>query len=393
MASLRPFRGLRYTDAAGDLEPLLATPSRLLTPGLRSAYADRSPYSAVGVASPEGHGDDRSKFIRYARAAARLAQWRREGVLAQEAHPAFYRLTQRFGTGPSVRSCLLALVEPSEEVIPVEATETKAREDRLRLLEATQTALEPSTALYDDPSGSLLEAIRHATASAETHVSVEGIGTTLETIDAPEAIADLTDAFAGATLYIAEGVDSYQASLAFAGGSPAFVVLASLDDAAFARVAVHRVIRRLSGDRQATLDRLREVFEIEEHHNRNLMVYLDRLAGEGRTAFGMATEGGIGFLLIPKVPIEGPASTWLQGEVFGRLLGVGEADPSLLLPDPVQAIRAADEGAAAAFILPRPSRTDVQDAARRGVLLPANAAQAFPAFPTGLVYASLGDEG
>lgn len=392
MARLRPFRGLRHTLASGELASLVAPPTLFLTPAQREGYAVRSPYSAVGLAAPEGHGDDRSKFIRYARAAARLAEWRREGVLAAEASPAFYRLTQRFGTEPTVRTALLAVADTRDGVRLVEAGESKIREERLRLLEATRTAFEPSVAFYEDPSGGILGAVWSAPASSETSAGLDGLGTTLETINDPEAVATIAEAFRDTTLLVADNVEGFEAAAAFPGGGGAFVALASLDDPAHVRLAVHRVLRRLPGGLPGALARLGEVFEIEEHHNRNLVLHIDRLGGEGRAAFGMATEGGLGYLLVPRQPIQGSASAWLQREVFGPLLEFHESDPTLTFIDPVQAVRAADEGAAAAFILPTPSRTEIRDAARNGVTLPAHAAQSFPAVPTGLVYWSMGDD-
>ena len=63
----------------------------------------------------------------------------------------------------------------------------------------------------------------------------------------------------------------------------------------------------------------------------------------------------------------------------------------LYFSDPVQAARAANEGAAA-FILPPPNRGDVLESARRGALLPHHGALTYPPVPTGLVYWSMGDD-
>ena len=394
MARLRPFRGLRYTDAAGALGPLLSPPSATLTPNERAAYAARNGHNAVHLALPEGSVDDRSKFIRYARSAAGLAEARRAGILAAEPNPAFYRLTQSFGE-ELARTTLLAVALLGSDVRAVEATEPKAREDRLRLLEATRTAFEPSVAFYDDPEGAVLAAVRAAPASSEAAVGLDNVGSTLEAIDDPHAVDGLVRAFAGADLLVADGVDAYEASVAFraglgerAGAVPedgAFLALASLDDPAYVRIAVHRVLRRLPGGLDAALAKLSTRFAIEQHHNRNLSRLIDGAQGP---AFGMATEGGLGYLLTPTVPIDEPASVWLYREVFAGLLGVTDNDPTLGFTDPVQAVRAADEGAAAAFILPRPTRDDL----RRGAILPHRAAATFPAIPTGLVFWSMGDD-
>ena len=392
MAQLRPFRGLRYTLAAGELGALLSPPTRTLTPNEREAFAARTPYSAVNVAAPEGHGDDRSKFVRYARSASRIAEWRREGIVAPEERPALYRLTQRFGSAPLIRTSLLGVVLPDGTVRAGEASESKAREDRLRLLEATRVNFEPALALYEDADGTLRDAVARAVVSGEAVDSLNAASSVLESIQDPDEIARLVEAFRSATLTLADGMEGYTAAADFPGGGGAFVALASFDDPAYARTAVHRVVRRLPGGREATLAALAELFEIEPHHNRNLAIHLDRRAEKDRTAFGLATEGGLGYLLIPREPVDVPAALWLQNRVLGPVLGVKETDPTLSFIDPVQAIRAADEGAAAGFIMPRPSRTDLLDAVRLGELLPAGVAQSSPPIPTGLVFQAYGDD-
>lgn len=392
MARIRPFRGLRYTAGAGDLEPLLAPPSTLLTPAERDRYVVRSLYNAVALAQPEGHGDDRSKFVRYARAAAHVAEWRRSDLLAVEDRPAFYRLVQKFGASPNVRTTLFAVAEPNDHLLVAEAANPTLREERLRLLEATRTVFEPTVALYQDPTGAAKQALAAAKSSAETVGGLDGLATSLERIDDPEAIAAIEDAFRDVTALLADNVEGYEAAVAFPGGTGVLLALTSIDDPAYVRLAVHRVVRRLPGGREGAVARLGGLFEVEEHHNRNLIRYVDRASDEGRAAFGMATEGGIGYLLTPKAAITGSAAVWLQEHVLGPIFGASASDGSLAFTDPIQAVRAADEGAAAAFVLPRPASTEVQDAARAGTPLPSRSAQTYPAVPTGLVYWSMGDD-
>lgn len=391
MARLRPFRGLRYSLAAGDLPSLLAPPSATLTPAERDSYAARSVHNAVHLAYPEGHGDDRSKFVRYARAAARLAEWRRGGVVETEPRPTLYRVTQHFGPTSLVRTVLIGVVE-SGDARPVEAASSRVREDRLRLLEATRTVLEPSVGFYEDPDGTILRSIRGAAPSAEASAAFSGVTMTVETLDDPEEVARIVDAFRETRLGVADNVEGFLASAEFAPEGGGLVALVSLDEPSFARLAAHRVVRRLPGGVEAFLARLGEIFEVEEHHSRNLILHLDRASDEGRTAFGLATEGGMGHLLTPRHEIKGATSIWLQEAVLGPLLNLGESDPTLLFTDPVQAIRVANEGAAAALIVPRPGADEVREAERTGVSLPAGAARTYPAIPTGLVFRSLGDD-
>src|SRR5579862_6511134 len=158
MATIRPFRGLRYPLKAGALENLTAPPYDVLSPAQRDEYAARSPFNVVHLTLPESHADDRSKFVKYARSSALLAEWRREALLAPEPEPAFYRYNQWFQIPNAPdrfdRTALLALIktEPYEKgiVFPHEQTFPKHKEDRLRILEATRAHLECIFGLFED---------------------------------------------------------------------------------------------------------------------------------------------------------------------------------------------------------------------------------------------------
>lgn len=385
MAAIRPFRGLRYASTAGALGSLLAPASETLSPNERDGYGVRNAHNVVHLSCPEGHGDDRSKYVRFARAAARLAEMKREGVVVVEPQPSFYRVNQRFGDDV-LHTSLFAIASLDESLVAGETANARDREERLRLLEATRTAFEPAVAYFDDPDRSILDAVRAAPASSEVATSLNNVSINLEAVDEPEAVAKLRAAFEGVPLLVADGVGGYEATKAF-GADGVFVALTSLSDVSYARLPLHRVIRRIPGvsGREELIARLSTRFRLEEHHNRNLVVYLDKMDA---TAFGLATEGGLGYLLTPLESIDEAAATWLEREVIQGLLGVREIDPELVFSDPNQAVRAVDEGAAAGFLLPRPRRTDL----RFGTVLPHRVAATFPEIPTGLVFWSMGDD-
>ncbi len=400
---MRPFRGLRYTEAAGALGTLLSAPSGVLTPVGRDDYAHRSPHNAISIAAPEGSGDDRSKFIRFARGSAILADWRRQGLIAAEDRPAFYRLTQKFGTD-GVHTSLFAVAN-LKNTVPIETPDPKTKEDRLRLLEATRTTFEPTVAYYEDPDGSALETLRNARTGTDAVATADGITSRLEKIDDPATVEAITTAFSGKTFLVGDGVEGTEAARSFRDSlyNPAegplpedgtLLLLASLSDPSFSLLPVHPVIRRFPGGlgRDEVLARLSTRFSIEEHQNRNLEIHLGRASEEGRIRFGMATEGGLGYLLTAQSDLAMPASMWLQSEILAGLFGISANDPILYFNEPNHAIRAADEGAAAAFLLPRPHRSDLLEAQRLGTTLPHRSLSKFPWVPTGLVMWAMGDD-
>lgn len=139
MAQIRGFRAARFTAEAGPLSRLIAPPSGLVSPESR-AHLAIEPNNSVHATIPPSDPDDRSKFVRYARASAQLAGWRRAGLLRTDERPAYYRLTS--STFGADEATLLALV-PIAAIGEAEAALVREREDRLRMLEATRTYLEP----------------------------------------------------------------------------------------------------------------------------------------------------------------------------------------------------------------------------------------------------------
>ena len=90
MSQFQPFRGLRYTAAAGPLSELLAPPYDVITPAQQRALEERNPRNSVRLENAgggEGH---------YAGVDALLKQWQSEGALARDATPMLYVYEQRF---------------------------------------------------------------------------------------------------------------------------------------------------------------------------------------------------------------------------------------------------------------------------------------------------------
>ncbi len=140
MAEIRPFRALRFSDAAGELGALLAPAAEGLTPEARLGLA-AEPNNIVHASAPVGDKDDRSKFVRYARGSAQIAGWRRAGVLAPDAEAALYRID-----GADVRGEVaewIALVPLGSIRGPEPPLPPREWEETLRMLEATRVHLEP----------------------------------------------------------------------------------------------------------------------------------------------------------------------------------------------------------------------------------------------------------
>lgn len=155
MPQFLPFRGLRYTAAAGPLQDLLAPPYDVITPAQQAALAGRNPRNAVHLELAEG-GEER-----YGRVASLIAGWQAAGMVHREPQPMLYVYEQEFVEEGHVftRRALLAAVEaqPWEDgaIKPHEFTMSGPKEDRLKLLQATGVQFSPVFMIARDRAGEL----------------------------------------------------------------------------------------------------------------------------------------------------------------------------------------------------------------------------------------------
>ncbi|AIE85454.1 hypothetical protein OP10G_2086 [Fimbriimonas ginsengisoli Gsoil 348] len=384
----------------------------------------RSPYNVVHVTLPESKPDDRSKYVKYARSAALLSEWRRDGILMREDVPVIYRYTQTFSLphlGETyTRTSILVLLktEPYERgvVLPHERTFPKHKEDRLRILEATRAHLESIFGLFEDPDARIHETIRNAPAGTSVEVTTEdGVHQVFEPISDPESIDTIVAMLGDRKLWIADGHHRYETAVAFRealgerdGEVPEDylpIALCSMSDPGLVLLPTHRIVAKLPFGHDETLARLSTAFDIRETHSSRLFDALGHGQVEGRRTFGLAMEGGLGYVLTPKdeaTLMEGVSSeesdrlrgldvTVLHSLIFERLLGLTGLDQISYTRDPMEAIRAADQGAAASFLMNAPTVDDMRAIALGGERMPQKSTYYFPKVLSGLVMWSLND--
>lgn len=424
MAQIRPFHGLRYQPAAGSLDNLTAPPYDVISNEQRAELAGRSANNVVHLTLPESEEGDRSKFIKYARSAATLAQWRRDGVLAPEPEPALYRYTQKFkipGLPDTLtRTSFIALikVEPYANgvVLPHEQTFPKHKEDRLRILEATRSHLECIFGLYEDPSGEILHLLKAAPAhSSAVCKSDDGVEQILEPITNVESIALLRTMLLDKKVWIADGHHRYETALAFREACGPkdepiaedymMMALSSISDPGLVLLPTHRIIAKMPLEGGALRARLAVHFDIKDTANSSLMAAIEAAAAAGKQAFGVALPGGIGLLITAKSPsdlqslIDGPGSSALKAldvsilhsVILEKLVGLPGLDSISYTRDPAEAAAAPDNGAGAAFLMVPPTVDDMRTISLAAEKMPQKSTYYFPKILSGLVLWSLND--
>jgi uncharacterized protein (DUF1015 family) len=238
---LSPFRALRYDEGAGRLDDLVAPPYDVISPQQREELAARSANNVVHLTLPESADA----------AAATLADWRGQGILREE-EPALWWVEQTY-VGPDgverTRDGIVGGIEAAPysagAVLPHELTHEGPKEDRLRLLRATRTQLEPIFLLYDGgpPVG-------RPDGEPELDVMVDGVTTRVWRLRAQEL--ELPE-----PLLIADGHHRYETAVAYRDEHPdaarTFAVVVSMSSPGLEIFPTHRIAPDLDREPDAMM--------------------------------------------------------------------------------------------------------------------------------------------
>jgi uncharacterized protein (DUF1015 family) len=241
MARIYPFRALRYDTSRVQMEDVVTQPYDKISPEMQQRYYERSPYNLIRVILGKHEPDDTEAqdFLPageqahnvYTRAAESLAEWRAEGILAEEGEPALYGYSQTY-TVPhtsEVRErrgfiALGHLYDYADKVVyRHEQTFPKHKSDRLALFKATRAYCEQIYMLYSDPAFTAEKLIFGVgkdgkdTRPADLAIKDEyGVVHRVWKLTDPGLINLIATAMADKKLIIADGHHRYETSVAYA---------------------------------------------------------------------------------------------------------------------------------------------------------------------------------
>lgn len=417
MAELSPFRGVRYDCArlGTDLATIVAPPYDVIDDDHRVALQANHAANSVRLILPQ---DEHAEGDRYARAEATLAQWLADGLLVRDAMPRLYGYRMEFvdphGNPAHTIGVLGALALPTKadegDILPHERTIPKAKGDRLDLLRATRTNLDPIWGL--SPAVGLTELINvglidtsHELCSC---VDEDGVTHRLYAIDAPEAIEAIRAAVAAHPLVLADGHHRFETAIAYRNerraeghddpGSTAILCLVvELTEHELCIQAIHRLV--IVPDDFDVIAALDDAFTIIPAGTN------DRDSVDSLEA-SMQEQGGIGlvardelFLLLPREQVCAPALDEREPEaVHGTDAALVEA---VIVPrladgkwryrhDLHEVAALTGKGEASIGLLLRPvSVADTRAAAVAGVRMPQKTTFFYPKPRTGMVFRTL----
>jgi uncharacterized protein (DUF1015 family) len=302
MATIRPFRGLRYdlsrTTAAGDL---MAPPYDVVDAQGRAELGARSRDNCIHFILPEGEGD-----AKYARGAAEFRRIAAEALL-RDAEPSIYVYHQTFDAlgHTFVRKGFVCLIELTKfgagPVLAHERTLAGPKVDRLALMRACDAHLELVFGMFSDPKRGWEAIVDPVKRDAVLRSDFDGIGHELWRVDDEAAVQALAAHLAERSIYIADGHHRYETMCAFraeleAQGNPnaafGMIYLSNLDDPGLVVFPTHRLVHGLPRvELPAVLDRVAPFFDVASERlpadAEATRSRLERAASE-RAAFGLS---------------------------------------------------------------------------------------------------------
>jgi uncharacterized protein (DUF1015 family) len=224
MAKVFPFRAYRYNPAHAPFEQVLTQPYDKISPAMQDKYYAAHPHNLIAVEKGRVHHDDAEGNNVYTRAAAAIAQWIRDGIVAQDPAASFYGYTQEYTVpGSSERKTRRGFIgagqleEYSAGVIyRHEHTLSGPKADRLELLRHARISTGQLFLIYSDAQRRVDAVLNEAECSAApaTEMADEyGVTHRLWVIAEPERVKAIEDAMAEQKLVIADGHHRYETAL------------------------------------------------------------------------------------------------------------------------------------------------------------------------------------
>ncbi|MDE2884992.1 MAG: DUF1015 domain-containing protein [Chloroflexota bacterium] len=414
MVDFRPFRAVRYSEAAGPLDNLICPPYDVISPVAERELLGRSPHNMVRMELAELDGPPPPG--RYDDAAAALRSMLDDGLLARDDAPAYYLLRQRFAAAgvERERHCLfgaLHLEELGDGVLPHENTAAGPKEDRLALMRAAHANFSPILMLYRDATGSIARTLAEATAAPPAaEFAVSGEQYALWLVRDPSAIEAVHGALADEKLYVADGHHRYETSLVYReeaqdGADMVLTGLVAFDDPGLLIQPYYRVVHGASPSQMEKLEQMLLFYFVSRPSGTppGEPGQLDAVVatlGQGQAVLGVVRNGTPPRLLtpandiIPEPDPEAPPETQvrsveafvLQEMLFRPVFGDDFPDHVTYVHDGAEAMAMVErgEGQAAFFVKGLPA--DVFRAVvGAGIRLPRKSTYFYPKLPSGVV--------
>jgi uncharacterized protein (DUF1015 family) len=396
MVEIAPFKAIRYNPVkVPNLSNVICPPYDVIPVPEFHRLLGRSPLNLVRVELPLAHG----KGDRYGIAAKIWRKWQNQRVLLEDRQSAYYGYEQRFlvGTQTYFRRgffAALRLEKPGQgDIRPHERTFPKHKEDRLKLMRATQANISPIFGIF--ASQKKIQSLIVDLMTEKPLVTARddrGVTHRLWRWSDPKVVQTLTSAVGRGEVLIADGHHRYETAWNYfqeknpkskqAAARYVMTFLCPLEDPGLVIQPTHRSVRWDGNDWDKRVDTAFTMHKID-----SLPTLLSRLrVKQENTAMGMVATGGKLFWLKAK----SGRATLPVVQLHERILKDVPLENISYNQDPRAAIEAIQRAEAnVAFLLPPPDKEVFAKLCKSGHLLPQKSTYFYPKVITGFVMRSL----
>lgn len=427
MAEIKGYKGLRFNcEKAGKIDELVCPPYDIISDQQREEYIKTNPHNIIRLELPKG--DDK-----YNKAAEILKDWLEKGILIKEDKPAIYIYEEEFtayGERKAIKGiiCRVKLEEFSKGIIlPHEFTLSKAKEDRLSLMKATNCNFSQIYSLYMDGGKNTLGKI-DSLSKSEPDIQLQdndNVTHRMWIIKDEKAIADICSDFTDRKLYIADGHHRYETALNYRNylreqglakeGDACdyqMMMLVDMEHPGLVVFPTHRLVRNLdSFNAERVIDGCKEYFDVTEHSDINTIEStLMELYNQGKKAYAFYCGGSSYKLLVLKdtniikklLPNASTATqqldvTILHTLILEKIFGIDAENMAKQINLTYtkifdEAISSVQQGnSQCAFILNPTRVSEIREVASNGEKMPQKSTYFYPKMITGLVMNQLED--
>ncbi|MCL2697908.1 MAG: DUF1015 domain-containing protein [Oscillospiraceae bacterium] len=421
MAEIKAFKGLRYTEKAGDIGNLCCPPYDIISEEERRQFLETNPHNIIRLELPQALTDNPDADA-YSAAGQVLRGWLADGILANDNEDSIYAYEMEFEVSGERKSvtgfvCLVKLEEFSKGIVlPHEETLSKAKTDRFNLMKATDCNFSQIYSLFNDDCGGVSALLSDVQKSAPISAFTDRDGVThkLNIITDSETIQNITALMADKKIYIADGHHRYETALNYRNqltgekgtGNYVPMTLVSMKHPGLVVFPTHRIVRDLSGyEHNEIIAKCAEYFDTTENLNREKAERaLEEAYRNGEKAFVLYcgnnnytclklkdTEIMKQFMPEASTALRGLDVSVLHTLVLERIFGIDKENMAnqinlIYTKKADEAVAAVDGGSANCCFLLNPTRVEeIGGAAAAGEKMPQKSTYFYPKLTTGLV--------
>ncbi|MHB1545912.1 MAG: DUF1015 domain-containing protein [bacterium] len=320
--SVLPFRPYIYDiRSAGEIKNLIAPPYDVISKELQDDLYKRSEYNIVRLELGKEFPDDNEKENKYTRAALLFKEWIDKGILKKETKNSIYIYTQTF-TVDNVsyeRTGFLSLfllpeTKENGSIYGHEATLSKPKEDRFKLMEASYANFSPIFSVFEDKNSDVLNILKKSIGDGTAKklfdfIDDNGIKNVLYRVENEDVIMDVQDEMRQKPVYIADGHHRFETCINFrdyvkkkglkekdVDADSCLMYFAPSNQDGLIILPTHRSIKGMNIDIETFLKKIKEYFDYKETDLDDLLKE-NKKSGEFSVSFGFAHSSGRGFIL------------------------------------------------------------------------------------------------